>query len=411
MHKTAVVSLLLLLGWATAAQALVHPGVLNTQAELDFWVSKVAASAQPWLGAYNAIGNFSGYTPKATATLAMGNANEFGTGATALRDDCQAALGSTYQWFRTGIQARADKAKQILNHMADTVTGSSGTNAPLWWGFYVRYCVAAAELLKHATPDSGWSSADESAFATWLVNVAEPRLQKTDSTDKGRSNWASNSASSRLAIGIFADNQTLYNQALNDLRAVIRFYVGCQFDTRNLCGSVPASFSFELCRSGSTSGVLTGGDLHHDQYGFNGLVLGAEMAKHQGVDLYGYKHTTTPPTPADNMGIEDGLLYIDQWIGFNEHRSGSTSSGWPCAETLASNSTEAHDLWVTAGNHYRNSGQIDDVASHRMSRGGFLYYQNLTHNYGNVGGGGSPPPDTTPPSVPTGLTVQRDSDT
>jgi hypothetical protein len=401
---------------AAAVEALVHPGLMNSQAELDFWISKVAASQQPWLTAYNNIPDFSGYTPKLPSSPNMD-----ADGDIQLRDDCLAAYGSTLQWFRTGTAARATKAKQILNHMPDTVTGSSG--GKLWWGYYVGICVWAAELLKHATPDAGWSTADEDAYKNWLVNFVNPRLQTTDIAagssggTSARNNWATVAAASRLAIGVFADNQTLYNQGLTDLRTLIRFYIGCQFampngGTVNSCGSVPASFNFELCRLGNSGmGGLTGGDLHHAQFGFSGLVYGAEVAKHQGVDLFGYKHTTTPPTPSDNMGIEDGLLYIDQFVGFNQGRSGSTSSGWPCAETLASNDTDVQDFWPVAGNHYGNSGQIDDVALHHRSQIiGSRHFQ-LTHNYGNVGGGGSPTPDTTPPSVPTGLTVQRDSDT
>jgi hypothetical protein len=403
--------------WVGAVEALVHPGMVNSQAELDFWIGKVAASQEPWLSAYNDLGDYSAYTAKVnTSSLNMNVASPDGTDD--MRDDCRAAYASTLQWFRTGTAARATKAKDLLNNIT-RLTNLTGDGAPLHTGYHLNRCLWAAELLKHATPDAGWSSADETAFANWLVNFIEPRLQDTDTSagsgsNTTKSNWATIASSARLAIGVFANNQTLYDRAILDLKTMIRWYIGCQFNSQNNCASVPASFTYELCRVGnSTFGTLQGGDIEHAQMGFMGLVIGAEIAKHQGVDLFGYKHTTTPPTPADNMGIQDTLLYMDQWVFFNEGRSGSTSSGWPCQVALSNVQTGGYvinrhvqEWWTIAANHYVGSGQFAAISDWR--RAAVPDDLDLTHNY-NSGGGA--PPDTTPPSVPTGLTVQRDSDT
>ena len=409
-RAVALLASLLVLSLVAVGQAFVHPGLMNNQAELNFWVSKVIAGEQPWLGAYNALEDFSAYAPQSTNPIAFGSSPD-SAGSQGFRTDCYAAYTSALQFFRTGTQARATKAIQILNRMS-TITGGSGSHMNLALEEYGNNCVYAAELLKYATPDSGWSTAEENAFGTWLTTFVLPRMNKTDisngtvcATDNSdRLNGAIHGASMRMAIGVFTNTQALFDQGVSELKAHLRFYIGCQFDQTNYCDApelLPAGFSFQVCRQGNTGpGCLAGGDLTHTQTAMEGLTHGAEIAKHQGVDLYGYKHTTTPPAPADSMGLENALLYLDQWIGFNQGRSGSSSAGWPCNTPLTQVSTGAQGFWMIAGNHYGNSGQIDDVAAYRQSGdlSRFDAFGGLTHNY-NQGGG--PVADTTPPTQPT----------
>ena len=402
----ALLAVLLVGGLVATAQAFVHPGVLNNQAEVDFWVSKVAAGQQPWLNAYNGLGNWSTYSPQSTGSIDFGGGGPDAVEGLAFREDCLAAYASTLQWLRTGTQARADKAIEILNWLAAHVTGSSGAFATEGWPQYGDNCVYAAELLKYATPDSGWSSADENAFGTWLKTVVEPRTADTDITGSsgniGRESRAPMGAALRMGIGIFTNTQALFDQGVTDLKALIRFEIGCQFDQKNWCDApenLPSGFSFQVCRLGNSQSAdesLAGGDLVHTQTALGGMTTGAEIAKHQGVDLYAYKHTTTPPAPADSMGLQDALLYIDQWMGFNQGRSGSSSAGWPCGTALAATGTGVQAFWIVAANQYGNSGQIDDVAAYFIQ--GATSTEALTHSYSQ---GGGPVADTTPPTQPT----------
>ena len=142
--------------------------------------SKVNASAQPWLQAFNWLPNVSGYVPQTTNPLIMPGEIQ-GTGSAFLREDCEAAYTSALQWVVTGTAARATKARQILNHMT-TITQASGKHMPLGTAQYTPKCLYAAEILLHRSGGAGWPAGEVTAFNNWARNFILPRLTQIGET-------------------------------------------------------------------------------------------------------------------------------------------------------------------------------------------------------------------------------------
>lgn len=108
-------SILVAIGlWAVPAfaMAFVHPGALNSKAELDFVKARIEASAQPWKGEFDRIQR-SGYATRAPHGQAHINARS--RDATVSRDDAIAAYTQALLWYFTDDEAYAKRSVAILN--------------------------------------------------------------------------------------------------------------------------------------------------------------------------------------------------------------------------------------------------------------------------------------------------------
>ena len=147
--------------------AFVHPGCLSTQADLDRMAAKVAAGEQPWKGSWDKLAaNWHAqltYNPNPQTTICAGgvcNPENYMT----LANDCAAAYQCALRYHISGDTRYADKAVQIMNAWASTLTAFTGdSNAGLRAGLYGYQFACAAELVRDY---SGWSPADFTAFKT-----------------------------------------------------------------------------------------------------------------------------------------------------------------------------------------------------------------------------------------------------
>ena len=140
--------------------------------------------------------------------------------------DIRAAYYNALRWYIAGDQRHAEKAVEIFNSWVniEAVT-SNGTQALSGGVGYIM--IEAAEIIKHTY--SGWSSKDIKAFSDMLVF---PRYSNTEVPDgvsrsygsfywqayqgdagrhgnQGLSGWRT-----VMAIGIFLDNEIIYDRAL-----------------------------------------------------------------------------------------------------------------------------------------------------------------------------------------------------
>ena len=137
---TALVAVLATVGvrlvTASAAPiAFAHPGVLVSRAQLDFVKGKVAAGAQPWLGAYNQM-KASSYaslsrTPKPRATVECGSYSNPNHGCTDEREDAIAAYTDALAWYLTGNAAYAQKSIALMDAWSATIKNHTNSNGPL----------------------------------------------------------------------------------------------------------------------------------------------------------------------------------------------------------------------------------------------------------------------------------------
>ena len=100
--------------WMVSASAMtfVHPGTLNSRAELDFIKGQISAGAQPWKGELEQIKN-SHYAHMGPHGLT--NIDSKSEDANISRYDAAAAYSQALLWYLTGEEAYARSAIAILN--------------------------------------------------------------------------------------------------------------------------------------------------------------------------------------------------------------------------------------------------------------------------------------------------------
>jgi hypothetical protein len=268
-----------------ADKPFAHPGILHSQASLDFVRARLAAREEPWTSALAAMraSEFCqlDYKPKIIPVI---NPHDNGVGY--LMKDASAAYGHALLWSLTGDPAHADKAIEILDASGSKLKEIAlGRNdqGKLTAGFVGGKFASAAELMAHyRQPDgstSGWSKESIARFRQMLLAVFYPRLEGFKPTFNG--NWDACMIASMMAIGVFCDDHAKFNHALD-------YY---------LHGEGHGSLTHYVHAHGQNQ--ESGRDQVHGQMGLGSLAAACEIAKNQGIDLYaaannrlaaGYEH-------------------------------------------------------------------------------------------------------------------------
>lgn len=246
----------------------VHPGLFYTADDIAFMRKKIAAKEEPWASAYAA--NFRGDNSKrATNAVAEWDA----TKDNYMHADPVTAHAEALQWALTGDQVHADNAIKILNAWSSTLTTVVPHKMPqemlaIGWDGY--HFANAAELLCHAKPDgksSGWSDADIAQFKKMLA-LMYPVIQNFLSGYNG--NWDASMMITMISMAVFLDDQDMFNR-------VIQHYAVGQKPNGGILYYVAPSGQ---CQE-------SGRDQGHVTMGLGNLAAVCEVAKRQGVDLYG----------------------------------------------------------------------------------------------------------------------------
>ncbi|CAI7575781.1 unnamed protein product [Penicillium viridicatum] len=229
MHfKNILASLTLLSAGCAAAHAkpFVHPGALHTNQDIQRIKKYVKAEAQPWSRAWQHLESTTlaqtTWVPKPQEILVRGtNATWQPTPAQNYGDayrDAHSAYQLTLRWLIGGNTSYADHAVQILNGWGSTLRDINGTEDKfLAAGLYGYQFANAAELLR-VYP--GWTKADQTMFGNMLNDVfAKYNLDFLEhhnyKTNFYYANWDLCNIASLQAIGIFNDNQTMYEYAVH----------------------------------------------------------------------------------------------------------------------------------------------------------------------------------------------------
>lgn len=256
-------------GLATAADVFVHPGALHTRADVERMRLMIEQDAEPWK---------SGFEKLKSHGASQANWRVQGPFADVVRDpkgsrriaefdaDANAAYQNALMWCLTTNQAHARKAIEILNAWSGTLRSITGHDKELGASLGGFKIVNAAELLRHT--GSRWQPKDIAQFERMLREVLYPVIK--DFATFANGNWDTGSIKTMLAMGVFLDDRAMFDRA-------VAYY-----------------------RHGSGNGCLTnyiineagqcqesGRDQQHTQLGIAHLAEAAEIAWHQGVDLYG----------------------------------------------------------------------------------------------------------------------------
>jgi len=267
-----VILLLLLLPLTAAigaadAQQFVHPGLLQSRADLDRMKSGVAAHQSPIYEGYTVFAA----SPQSQSSYVMrGPFEEIGRNPTAhfgeFDTDANAAYQCALMWTITGDKAYAEKSKQIVNGWSATLKTVSGADAVLMAGLGPFKLVNAAEILRYT--DSGWSDADIAQCERMFKTAIYPTLK--DFALFANGNWDTAAVKTVMAIGVFCNDRPMFERAL-------QYYVHGAGDGR---------LTHYIYETGQCQ--ESGRDQGHTQLGLAHLGDCCEIAWNQGLDLYAY---------------------------------------------------------------------------------------------------------------------------
>jgi hypothetical protein len=258
-----------------------HPGILNSKEELDFIAARVNANQEPWLSGYKALfaegydHGARGKAPMPVGSLdwkirALPEVRDTGSndkkGHPELTWDAQAAYAHALQWYIKRDPRNAKMAIDIMNAWAKTCKSFTGRGMLLIASWGGSFFLPAAEIMAHS--DSGWAPSDIERFKKWTKDVMLPVVENFGPTGFN-GNWAASANYTVIAIAVFTDDKQLFDKAVNQY----------------LKGPHKGSLPNYVRENGTTQ--ETSRDYIHEYIGVGGLVYTAEVAWHQGVDLYG----------------------------------------------------------------------------------------------------------------------------
>ncbi|KAL8852110.1 MAG: hypothetical protein Q9221_003040 [Calogaya cf. arnoldii] len=281
--------------YARAPATFAHPGVLVNKAQLDFVKSKVAARAQPWYDAYNAMLAdplaSSSRSPKPFQLVECGSSSrDPGNGCHEEREDALAAYANALAWYISGTQSYAKKAISYMNAWARTIEDHTHSNAPLQTGWAGASWARAAEIIRYS--NAGWSSSDITAFEKMLRNIYLPKIIGGSNAN---GNWELVMMEAAQGISVFLNDASSYDKAMNKFLGRAPAYVYLTSD--GSCPKAAPSSGFTSCSQVNNywkqytfpeSGIAqeTCRDFAHTGYGIASMSHIAETSKIQGNDLW-----------------------------------------------------------------------------------------------------------------------------
>ena len=276
--------------------SFVHPGVLNTQASLDLVGGQVNGGDPTRTASYQKVLDFINshtYPTQFYATVVVGSNGQTSPSKSQIRNDAELGYALALRWAKTGHSEYATQAIGILNGWSYTfqnyalLNSSTNPNQPdLEASWTTPTFVAAAEILRYYTVNgqgSGWAAADINQFNNYLNNVKNNYINNTPNYSN---NWDASAAYAKMAIGIFLNSTTVYQNGYNAILNYLPIVI-------NADGTLP-----ELCDRQ---------DCVHYQYSLTAFAYAAELARIQGDNSL---------WSADNNRISAG--YNFQWSAYNQ---------------------------------------------------------------------------------------------
>ncbi|WP_183580583.1 alginate lyase family protein [Mucilaginibacter sp. X5P1] len=250
------------------AQGFTHPGLLQNTEDPERIKRAVADKQEPIYSGYLvfAADAQSQYTYHMQGPMTMVGRNPT-VGQNIYDTDAAAAYQNAIMWVITGKKEYAAKAEEIINAWSSTLKSITGRDAVLMAGLGPFKMVNAAEILRYT--DAGWSAADIEKTEKHFREVIYPVIKNYALFANG--NWDSAAIKTDMAIGVFCNDRAIFEDAL-------RYYV-------NGAGNGRLS-NYIINDTGQCQ--ESGRDQQHTQLGIAHLADCAEIAWHQGLNLYAY---------------------------------------------------------------------------------------------------------------------------
>ncbi|MDF7826978.1 carbohydrate-binding protein, partial [Pontiellaceae bacterium B12227] len=299
------------------ARQFVHPGSRHKLSDLERMRDMVAAGVEPWASAFANLEASGQVKLVYTPTNADGSLTTL-TSTSVLRVEAMIAYHNSLMWNITGDERYAEVAVDILNSYS-YITSINGLT-PLSIGQACCHLVEAAEIIKHTY--TGWDTVDMQRFSDMLVypgysNTTEPtgdvtfywKLKNGDPARAG--NQGLFSMRSMLAMGVFLDNERIYDRAVRYMRGATNRADDLAYPTGPPINGDPAAthdYAIQWGQSGRETTIADYGynevianyvwesgqneessrDQAHGAVGLINMHVACEQAWNQGDDLYGH---------------------------------------------------------------------------------------------------------------------------
>ncbi len=318
-------------GSATAA-GWVHPGALDAREELDFVRAQVEAGAQPWKGMYDRLASLAAAsrTPHGLTSIDSTNGD-----ANTSRDDALGAYTQALLWWYSGDDSYAERAIAILNAWANLAAFTGGSDQDKLQAGWIGAVFAPAAEIMQSYP--GWADADVKSLQAMFRRAFYPQLNTASS-------WNGNvdltQIDAIMAIAVFNEDQAEFELGLERWRTRLPSYIYLASD-----GGVPPiagdggdlqafwgnptqwvdGLMQETCRDNG----------HHAQFALGSALHAAEVAWHQGVDVYS----------GESARLTAAMELLASQLSSGEMQ-GTCANDTPTGDR--------YDTWEVGYNHYHN---------------------------------------------------------
>jgi hypothetical protein len=343
-----------------SADGFTHPGLLSTSPELARIRANVrGAASHPMKDGWNKLRS-TRFASLSYAATPFRIVHVVGSGSNAeeraMRNDAVAAYAHALEWAVTRDGRHSRKAIDIMRAWSTTLTdvvptaGSPGVQDKLEVAWYAPIWLAAAEIIRHHDGGSaGWSSTDRARFDT-MVRLFKQKADAWGGSNGCCPNQALSVQFSRMSIGVYTGDRSYFRAAVDRFKNTV----------------LPRA----IAQSGEVLEInrMDGGDCGHASYNIEAIFDIAEVAWHQGVDLYG------------DARLPKGLEYLAQCIVSGVQTS---QEGFVHCASMRPSSIEI------AANHYRSrrgspalprtDGLLRLVRPADQGTGKFIPWDTLTH--------------------------------
>jgi len=347
-----------------AQMKFVHPGGVDGKKDLDFVKSKIKDRLEPWKSAFAEVKDLA-----TSGSNALEYINSSNDEADLSKADARKVYANALVWYFTDQEIYAKQAVEILNawsHLQGFNAGSEQDKLQAAW--IGSIFGAAAEIMKCY---SGWKISDQLNLRKMFVRAFYPQLN-TPSSWNGNVDLTQIEA--MMSISVFNEDESEFKMGIDrfNKRILSYFY-------QTLDGGIPsidgdggniASFwsnplvwidglTQETCRDNN----------HHAQYAMASAIHAAEIAWHQGVDLY----TSNTKRFTDAMELMAKQISTGKMQGV-------------CADNVAT--TDIFDTWEIGYSHYHfrkkmNLPNTEKFIKERVRIEGVsdwnIFFETLTH--------------------------------
>lgn len=329
-----------------------HPGVLNTQKDLERIAQKVTSGEEPYASEYEALKE-NAYakvaSPRAVETISRGGS---GANCALLYTDIARAYFCAIRWKIDKDKVYGDCARDILNAWSYTLKNVTGNaDRYLAAGLYGYELAAVSEIMRD------YPQFERDRMQKMLIDVFYKPLNERflysneyggDHNGANISNYWANwdlcNMASAMAIGVFCDRRDIYERAEN--------YFKYGAGNGSIYNAVPKIYeAIESCYNISIGQWQEAGrDMPHTELGIGLMATVCEIAWNQGDDLYGWA----------NNRFMYAAEYIAQYEIGNDvpftiynWRTGTGWGKWSEHSVIAGRSG-TRSVWEMVYNHYVN---------------------------------------------------------